>query len=127
MNGSLSTWDLTDNSILGRDVLDDTLTGADIFEGTLSQVPSASFSSFASSVGSNSVGPSQLAPNPAWRYIGDAGQPAFQNGWTNYDGATNHVQASWQHAASTGTISEVVHLGGLVKGGTIGQTIFTLP
>jgi hypothetical protein len=41
VNGSLGTWDLTDGSILGRDVQNETLTGADIQEGTLWTVPGA--------------------------------------------------------------------------------------
>jgi hypothetical protein len=41
VNGSLGTWDLTDSSILGRDVKDEALTGADIAESTLWTVPAA--------------------------------------------------------------------------------------
>jgi hypothetical protein len=61
-----------------------------------------------------------------WHYIGDPGEPAFQNGWSNYDASATHDGATWQHAAYRKDSFGVVHLRGLVKGGVIGQPIFTL-
>jgi DNA-binding beta-propeller fold protein YncE len=46
--------------------------------------------------------------------------PVFENGWVNYSGTYNDAG---YFKDSVG----VVHLRGLVKNGTIGQTIFTLP
>jgi hypothetical protein len=63
-----------------------------------------------------------------WHYVGDAGQPAFQNSWTNFNApGSSHNSATNQHAAFRIDNFGVIHLGGLVAGGTIGQPIFTLP
>lgn len=53
-----------------------------------------------------------------WRVIGSAGNPAFVNAWSNY-GSGYQTAAFWKDSAG------VVHLRGLVTGGT--TTIFTLP
>lgn len=55
-----------------------------------------------------------------WILIGSAGAPAFQNGWLNYDAI--QAQAAFKRSAD-GT----VFVKGLVKSGTIGTTVFTLP
>lgn len=55
-----------------------------------------------------------------WHEIGASGEPAFQNSWVNYGG-------SWATAAFFKDRLGVVHLKGLVKNGTVGSTIFTLP
>ena len=63
-----------------------------------------------------------------WHYVGDPGKPPFQNGWGNFNGPGEpHNQVTNQHAAFRVDSLGVIHLGGLVAGGTIGQTIFTLP
>ena len=63
-----------------------------------------------------------------WNYVGDPGKPAFQNGWDNFNGpGLPHNQVTNQHAAFRKDPLGVIHLGGLVAGGTIGQPIFTLP
>lgn len=54
-----------------------------------------------------------------WNNVGDSGQPAFQNGWVNYGGG-------WD-VLSFRKISNIVHIKGVVKSGTVGQIIFTLP
>ena len=56
-----------------------------------------------------------------WHEIGTAGEPAFQNSWVNYDSGAN-TQAGFMKDALG-----YVRLKGLVKSGTIGQIIFTLP
>ena len=57
-----------------------------------------------------------------WTEVGAAGAPAFQNGWTNYGSVFN---TAGYFKDSMG----IVHLKGLVRGGTIGinRAIFTLP
>lgn len=54
----------------------------------------------------------------AVRYVGAAGEPAFQNGWTNF-GAPFGTAGYYKHEGR-------VYLTGLVKGGAL-ATIFTLP
>lgn len=56
----------------------------------------------------------------SWRLVGDTGNPAFENSWINYGG-------SYHSARFRKSIDGQVHLQGLVKDGTIGQAIFTLP
>lgn len=55
-----------------------------------------------------------------WRQVGATGEPAFQNSWVNYS-------AGYQTAAFYKDKSGRVHLRGLVKSGTDGTVIFTLP
>ena len=69
-------------------------------------------------------------PNPTLRaaeakhYVGAAGEPAFQNGWTNVGG-------NFHNASFYKDRSGVVHLSGAVTGGTygfaVGNDIFHLP
>ncbi len=56
-----------------------------------------------------------------WHEVGDGGEPAYQNGWVEYN-ATEYGGASFYKDASG-----VVYLRGLVKSGTVNTTIFTLP
>lgn len=53
--------------------------------------------------------------------VGAAGEPAFQNSWVNFDTASFKDARFWKDPMG------IVHLEGLVKNGTIGTTIFTLP
>jgi hypothetical protein len=128
--------DLASNSVGGGKVIDNTLLSTDIKDG---QVLSADLGNFAvtnsklgsfsvtgDKISSRSVGASQIALPEGWHYIGDPGEPAFQNGWSNYD-VGSHDGAVWQHAAYAIDTNNVVHLRGLVKDGTVGATIFTLP
>lgn len=59
-------------------------------------------------------------PNDSWHEVGDSNEPAFANSWVNFAGgdapARFYKDASGQ-----------IHLGGLVKNGTVGSAIFTLP
>jgi hypothetical protein len=52
--------------------------------------------------------------------VGAAGEPAFENSWTNYD-------AAYESAGFWKDPFDVVHLQGLVEAGTVPATIFTLP
>lgn len=54
-----------------------------------------------------------------WKVVGSGGQPAFQNSWVNY-GAPFRSTSFCRR-------SGVTWLGGLVKNGTAGSVIFTLP
>ena len=55
-----------------------------------------------------------------WHYVGETGEPALANSWVNFD-------TNWQAARFIKDAAGVVHIEGLVKSGTIGQVIFTLP
>lgn len=56
----------------------------------------------------------------AWHVVGDPGEPAFENSWTNY--------GSFGDCAFFKDDNGFVHLQGLVKSGSSGNsTIFTLP
>ena len=131
--GSLTTWDLADRTIRARDVAADALTGAQVMEGTLTRVPRALE---ADRVRPNGVGTAALQDGAVtrgkialperWRWIGDSGQPAFQNGWRNYDSAAAHKDAFVQHAAYGTDQLGWVHLRGQVKAGT-SDVAFTLP
>lgn len=55
-----------------------------------------------------------------WHEVGDPGEPAFENGWTNYG-------SGWQTVAFRKDSIGRVFLKGLAKDGTSGSTIFTLP
>ena len=58
--------------------------------------------------------------NTKWHEVGASGEPAFENSWANYSAAYNS-------AAYMKDSLGFVHLKGLVKDGTIGQAVFTLP
>lgn len=62
----------------------------------------------------------QLPTVDARHEVGDDGEPAFNGTWANYD-ATNEVASFYRDPFGR------VHLAGLVKSGTSGTTIFSLP
>lgn len=55
-----------------------------------------------------------------WHEVGAAGEPVFQNSWTNY-GAGHETAGFYKD------VKGFVHLKGLVKNGTVGLVCFTLP
>ena len=62
-----------------------------------------------------------LSPvDTGWHDIGDPGEPAFTNGWVNFDNL-------FKHAGFTKDPDGTIHLKGLIKSGTVGATAFTLP
>jgi len=66
------------------------------------------------------ISDSQLPTAEKRHQVGAAGEPAFQNSWTNYD------PVNWDTCCFFKDLSGIVHLQGLVMGGTSG-IIFTLP
>jgi hypothetical protein len=56
-----------------------------------------------------------------WREVGATGQPIFENAWVNHTPGTFATAAFYKDAMG------VVHLKGLVKNGTGGAAVFTLP
>lgn len=67
----------------------------------------------------NSTG--TLLADAEWREVGEDGEPAFENNWVNYDAT------AWESAAFRADALGWCHLRGLVKNGTVGANIFTLP
>jgi hypothetical protein len=55
-----------------------------------------------------------------FRKVGSQGAPAFANSWVNFG-------SNWADAAYWKDPFGVVHLRGLIKSGTVGNTAFTLP
>lgn len=53
--------------------------------------------------------------------VGDPGEPAFQNGWVNWDATLFSATRFWKDPMG------MVHVEGLVKSGTILTTVFQLP
>lgn len=110
---------IANNAVGGAKVKADSLTGADVLEASLGKVPASASSDQATTAG-HAASADTLAASEAWHEIGQAGQPAFQNGWTNYSPSGN----------SAGYYKDrlgYVHLKGMVKDGTMSQTAFTLP
>jgi hypothetical protein len=60
-----------------------------------------------------------LAPIEAWHEVGAAGQPTFQNGWSNFGGFSTMAFAK----DSAG----FVHLKGTITAGTFAAPVITLP
>lgn len=56
-----------------------------------------------------------------WHYFGAAGEPGFQNGWTDYSDKT-YGDCRYRRLASNLVIIE-----GLVTPGTVGAQVFTMP
>jgi hypothetical protein len=65
--------------------------------------------------------PSSIASirGEVWKEVGASGMPAFANAWVNH----NAVSKARFYKDALG----IVHLGGLIKNGTIGLKAFTLP
>ncbi len=65
--------------------------------------------------------PGSPVPAPeAFREVGASGQPAFENGWTNFGGAQYESTGFYKDPLG------VVHLKGTIQGGSV-ATVFTLP
>jgi hypothetical protein len=62
-----------------------------------------------------------LATNEDWHIVGAAGEPAFQNGWVNFDADGSRPARFRKNALGT------VFVEGIVKNGTVNVPIFTLP
>lgn len=109
------------NAVIGAKVKDDSLTGADVLESGLGKVPSAASADQAASATSagHAASADALAASEAWHEIGSPGNPAFQNGWTNY--TSGNTAGYYKDRLG------FVHLKGMIRNGTMSQTAFTLP
>lgn len=58
----------------------------------------------------------------AWHVVGAAGEPAFVNSWVSYDGDTVYNSPRFYKDPFG-----IVHIAGMMAGGTLGGTAFVLP
>jgi hypothetical protein len=115
-------------TVTGAKVKKDTLTGTQINESTLGTVPSATSAASAGTANTaNSANvASSLTPAEPIHLVGGPGEPAFENGSSNYSEAGLRLQpvGFWKDKEG------VVHLQGVAKVGKGASTvtsIFTLP
>ena len=141
---SVGTKQLKKNAVTSVKIKNNSVTGADVKESSLGKVPSATSADSATNATNASHATTAdsathaaptgaaggaltgsypnpgLAPPEAWHEIGAAGEPAFQNGWTNEDPSGEVTAAFYKDPWG------VVHLKGLVASGSNGL-IFALP
>ena len=107
---SVTTAKIKKQAITGAKVKNGTLTGTQINASTLGTVPTAQTA--------NSV-----LPPEGWHMVGAAGEPGFESGWGNVSAT---VPFAFEGAGFYKDREGVVHLKGIVKGGS-GGIIFHLP
>ena len=106
----MTTAKVKKNAITGAKVRNGSLTGEDIDLGKLGTVPSAQSAN-------------SLAPMEATHYIGQIGEPQFENGASNL-GTQKSIEI--QRAGFYRDHDGIVHLQGAVKTGS-GPVVFSLP
>jgi hypothetical protein len=106
-NGAVTTGKIKAGAVTGAQVANGSLTGAQVDASTIGTVPTAERA--------NSL------PSPeAWHEVGQPGQPAFMNDWSNFE-----LEAST--AAFYKDAQSVVHLKGTLSGSKDATAAFFLP
>lgn len=112
--GAVTAKKIAKNAVDGSKIKDFSLLASDFKAG---QLPGGAKGDPGSQGPPGAAGVTPVSES--WREVGTAGQPAFQNNWTNGT-ASFHSAAFYKDALG------VVHLRGLVTGGTA-PAIFALP
>jgi hypothetical protein len=118
---AVTTKKIKDQAITAAKVKNGALTGTQINASTLDTVPTANAANAANTANTANTAATanSLAPPENWHLVGAPGEPGFQNSWHNFGG-------TWARAAFYKDHEGIVHLKGLVTGGTSG-TVFQLP
>ncbi len=117
---SVGAKQLKKNSVTTAKVKKEAITAAKVKKGTLtgSQVNASTLGTVPTAQTANS-----LAPSEGWHEVGAPGQPPFENSWHNPPSPPSLFQTAAFYKDQTG----VVHLRGVVIGGTSNKPIFNLP
>ncbi len=145
---------IVDETVKGADIANNRVTGLDVNEGTLEKVPSAANADSAAAVKpgavtsegikEGAVGHKQIRRATPWSFVGDercwdpqAGAvdecPQFTGGWWTHERVREYGPTSRRYAMPSyyRDVNGVVHLRGLMNGGTPGTSpqsyAFSLP
>jgi hypothetical protein len=108
-SGAIEAGGLGDGSVVRAKIANGAINGAKVANGAVTRPK----------IADGAINRDKMAPLPAWREIGTAGNPGFQNGFANFGGGYSTAAFLQDHAG-------VVHLKGFVLGPT-NSIAFTLP
>jgi hypothetical protein len=120
---AVATAKIRKNAVTGNKVKKHTLTGKNINLAKLGTVPSATAAASATTAGTATVANS-LSPLEAPHFVGDGGQPGFEEGWHNI--GTEGSPLTYGRVEFYKDHEGIVHLEGVAKSGE-GPFVFTLP
>jgi hypothetical protein len=108
-SGAIEAGGLGDGSVVRAKIANGAINGAKVANGAVTTAK----------IANGAINRDKMAPLPAWREIGTAGNPTFQSGFTNFGGGYSTAAFLQDHAG-------FVHLKGFVMGPS-GSTAFSLP
>jgi hypothetical protein len=123
-NGAVTNRKLARRAVTAAKVAPNALTGAQIAESTLGLVQNATHAAGADTAktATSATTAQSLAAPEAFRLVGAAGQPQFQNSWMNNPTTTFGYPAGFYKDREG-----IVHLRGRIVGGSGNNIIFRLP
>lgn len=118
---SVGSKQLKKNAVVTAKIKKEAITAAKVKKGTLtgSQINVSTLGTVPTAQTANSV-----TPPEAWHMVGAPGEPGFENGWGNTPGSPPFA---FEGAGFYKDHEGVVHLKGLIKGGSSGGLVFHLP
>lgn len=120
-DGAITTAKLADGAVTSPKIADNAVVAASVADGAMSTAKLADGAVSTEKIAARAVTASKMEEQEAWNEIGEAGKPAFQNGWGNYGG-------EWVTAAYMQDSLGFVHIKGMVKGGSSSTAVvFALP